>query len=217
MARKPRLEFCDEEEYLLNLIKYIHNNPVRAKLTEDADGYPWSSHRLFLKPKTKGIVETHIALGHFSEDIGQGMRLYRRFMGEEGISKRELEKTFDQRILGDDEFVARILDKEQEKVLPRKRKHEFGLEGIARGIEDVCGISGEELLCKGRRPESVQARSLFCSIAKGYGYKGVEIGRFLGRDPGAISKYLRHGEKLEGKMEKVVSALKKQANFNIQA
>jgi hypothetical protein len=131
------------------------------------------------------------------------------FMGEEGISKRELEKTFDQRILGDDEFVGRILDKEQEKILPRKRQHEFGLEEIVAGIQDVCGIGGEELVRKGRRPESVQARSLFCSIAKGYGYKGVEIGRFMGRDPGAVSKYLRHGEKLKGKMEKVVSALKK--------
>jgi len=41
---------CNKEEYLLNLIKYVHNNPVRSKLVKDADEYPWSSHRLFLKP-----------------------------------------------------------------------------------------------------------------------------------------------------------------------
>jgi REP element-mobilizing transposase RayT len=118
---------CDREEYLLNLIKYVHNNPVRARLAKDADGYPWSSHRLFLKPRTKGIVDTIPALRHFSEDWEQAVRIYRKFMGEEGLSKRELERTFDQRILGDDEFVGRILDNEQGMILPAKRQHEFGL------------------------------------------------------------------------------------------
>jgi len=46
---------CNREEYLLNLIRYIHNNPVRAGLAEQADKYHWSSHKLFLKPKTKGL------------------------------------------------------------------------------------------------------------------------------------------------------------------
>jgi putative transposase len=207
---------CDKEEYLLNLIKYIHHNPVRARLTEDADGYPWSSHRLFLKPKIKGIVDTHIALRLFSEDLGQAVRIYRGFMGGEGISRKELEKTVDQRILGNDKFVGKILDKAREGILPRKRQYEFGLEELAGGIQEVCGISREELKRKGRTSESLKARSMFCMIAKDYGYKGGEIGKFLGRDPGAVTKYLRGSEKSEEERKKVVSILENKAIFNIQ-
>jgi putative transposase len=207
---------CHKEEYLLNLIKYIHNNPVRARLAADADGYPWSSHRLFLKPTTKGIVDTPIALGHFSEDVSQGAKLYRRFMGEEGISKGELEKTVDQRILGNDKFVGEILDKAQEGILPGKRQFEFGLEEIAGGIQVVCEISREELKRKGRTSASLKARSMFCMIAKEYGYKGGEIGKFLGRDPGSVTKYLRGSEKSEEERRKVVSILGNRAIFNIQ-
>ena len=39
---------CDEDNYLLALIRYIHLNPVRAKLVatlEQLDRYRWSGHR----------------------------------------------------------------------------------------------------------------------------------------------------------------------------
>ena len=199
---------CNKEEYLLNLIKYIHNNPVRAGLVERADEYPWSSHELFLKPEKKGIADTHIALGFFAGDSEKAARAYREFMGEEGISKKDLEKTVDQRILGGDEFIARILEKEQEPARV-KRQREFSLEEIAGGIREAFKICEEELLGKSRNLESVQARSLFCFLAKEYGYKGIEIAGFLGRDPGGVTKYLHRGEKLQERIDEVLSILKK--------
>jgi predicted transcriptional regulator len=50
---------------------------------------------------------------------------------------------------------------------------------------------------------------LFCLLAKEYGYKGVEVADFLGRDPGAVTKYLQHGAQFGEEMEKAVSILKK--------
>src|SRR4030042_3097103 len=35
---------CDKDSYLLNLVRYIHNNPVRAGLVKDAGAYEWSSY-----------------------------------------------------------------------------------------------------------------------------------------------------------------------------
>ncbi len=35
---------CDRDAYLLLLVKYIHMNPVRAKIVEDISKYQWSSH-----------------------------------------------------------------------------------------------------------------------------------------------------------------------------
>jgi hypothetical protein len=135
---------------------------------------------------------------------------------EEGISKRELEKTVDQRILGDDEFVGKVLDKGQEKILPGKRQHEFKLEEIAGGIQEVCGIGGEELRGKGRSPETMRARCLFSLIAREYGYKGVDIGKFLRRESGSITKYSNRREELEETLKRVLSVLDGRDRFKIQ-
>ncbi len=200
---------CDREEYLLNLIKYVHNNPVRSNLVEDADEYPWSSHRFFIKPRTTGIADVQIALRLFGEDLGRAEKAYREFMGQEGISKKELEKTVDQRILGDEEFAGRVLESEQEKVFPRKRKHAFSLEEISGGIFEALGIRAEELKGKGRSPETKKARSVFSLIAGNYDYKGVDIAKFLGRDPASITKYSYHREDLEEWLKRVLFLLEK--------
>ena len=42
---------CEEDPYLLELIRYIHLNPLRAKLVEDLkelDKYPWTGHSAIL-------------------------------------------------------------------------------------------------------------------------------------------------------------------------
>jgi len=40
-----RVILCDADAYLLELVRYIHLNPVRAGLVEAPDGYSWSGHR----------------------------------------------------------------------------------------------------------------------------------------------------------------------------
>lgn len=42
---------CEEESYLLELVRYIHLNPLRAKLIagiDNLDSYPWSSHAVLM-------------------------------------------------------------------------------------------------------------------------------------------------------------------------
>jgi putative transposase len=38
----------EEEAYLFQLIRYVHNNPVRAKVADSAKRSKWSSHRAYL-------------------------------------------------------------------------------------------------------------------------------------------------------------------------
>ena len=50
---------CDREAYLLGLLKYIHENPVRARIAETVDAYPWSSHPTYAgKSYPLGLVAT---------------------------------------------------------------------------------------------------------------------------------------------------------------
>jgi REP element-mobilizing transposase RayT len=50
---------CEEDPYLLELIRYIHLNPLRAKLVEDLkalDKYPWSGHSAILGSRKNPLI-----------------------------------------------------------------------------------------------------------------------------------------------------------------
>jgi len=46
--RRHRAILIDADSYLLELIRYIHLNPVRARIVTDPADYPWSGHRAYL-------------------------------------------------------------------------------------------------------------------------------------------------------------------------
>ena len=50
---------CEEDSYLLELIRYIHLNPLRAKLVKDLkelDKYPWTGHSAILGKRENSLV-----------------------------------------------------------------------------------------------------------------------------------------------------------------
>lgn len=50
----------EDDRYILECLEYIHNNPVRAKLTERSELYPWSSYSYYYNLKNTefdGIIE----------------------------------------------------------------------------------------------------------------------------------------------------------------
>ena len=49
---------CQEDTYLLELVRYIHLNPLRAKLVIDMDAlgkYPFSGHGVIMDKKTRSM------------------------------------------------------------------------------------------------------------------------------------------------------------------
>ena len=196
---------CDKNSYLLSLVKYLHNNPVRAGVVRQPEEYQWSSHREYLGMNKKGLVDTELVLGMFSEDLKRGRRLYREYMGkEEKISKEEFYRTVDQRVLGDETFVERVREKVENRPLTGKRRHGVSLGEIARGTEEVSGIRLSELRGKGKDSGVMGGRKLFSLAGREYGYKGKEIAEFLGKDPAAVTGYLIRSQDLRAKMERLI-------------
>ncbi len=70
---------CDKDEYLLQLVRYIHRNPVRAKIGEL--DYWFSSHNDYLK-LDDSTCDVYEALSIFSSDKSSALRQYRAFMNE---------------------------------------------------------------------------------------------------------------------------------------
>ena len=71
---------CEEDAYLLELIRYIHLNPLRAGLVKDLaalDSYPWSGHAVIMK---KGVMEAQAVdevLAYFGKRNSEVRKKYR--------------------------------------------------------------------------------------------------------------------------------------------
>src|SRR4030066_1012604 len=75
---------CEEDPYLLELVRYIHLNPLRAgivKSMEELDRYPWCGHGALTGRRKNDWQETEYVLKQFREGRRKAIRGYRKFMG----------------------------------------------------------------------------------------------------------------------------------------
>jgi len=205
---------CDKDAYLLSLIKYIHLNPVRAKTANAAGQYRWSSYRSYCKLPKNDIVDTDTVLRMFSEDKSRARKLFVAYI-DDGVEvkKEDIYRTVSQRILGEEKFLDKVMEKIDERFENKRKRHEFSLKEIAETTGKVMGITIDQLkdVSKGRK--ILAARKLASLVAKEYGYKGLEISAYLQKDPSVISRYLKD-KNLELDMKRVIGML---SNCNKQA
>ena len=83
---KPIL--CQSQTYLTKLVRYIHLNPVRARMVESPEQYPYSSHRAYLGTEPSGITDVDPVLRHFGKKREQAVKHYIEFMGAPGGRRR---------------------------------------------------------------------------------------------------------------------------------
>ena len=61
-------EPVETDEYFLTVLRYIHQNPVNAGLTETVDEYQWSSYNEYINPKQIQLTDTNVALEMIGKD-----------------------------------------------------------------------------------------------------------------------------------------------------
>jgi len=59
-------EPIDDDSYFLTVLRYIHNNPVKAGLSKSADNYRWSSYNEYIK--SGNLVDVEFVLGMMNRD-----------------------------------------------------------------------------------------------------------------------------------------------------
>ena len=127
----------DSEMYMLELTRYIHLNPSRAKLVIRPEKYMWSSYRVYLGKDVDHLVSTSWA----KERFGRRWRSSYRDFVEQGMAGKDpfdnLKVGF---ILGSDIFVDKIKSmlkgKQADKEIP-VAKELIGLK-LNRVIEETC-------------------------------------------------------------------------------
>ena len=107
----------DVDEYLLELSRYIHLNPVRAGIVERPESYPYSSYRSFISKSGEEIVKRELIWGMISND-GSGASSYRGFV-ERGLKdgvENPLAGIYAGAILGRKSFILEAVDKLKEGI-----------------------------------------------------------------------------------------------------
>lgn len=130
---------CDKDEYLLRLVRYIHFNPVRAKMVRKVGEYPYSSHQNYAETRVSEVIEPVRVL-----DGVRGRAGYRRFV-EEGLKeghREEYSRVEDQRFLGARGFGEKLKRRAEEEEIPRRKK---ALRVVFRSVARGVGVEPEVL------------------------------------------------------------------------
>src|SRR5215471_11089303 len=72
----------EEDRYALALVRYIHENPVRAGVVERPEQYEWSSDRFYRKGKGPEWLDSDRVLRMLGRGRSAAVREYRRLMRE---------------------------------------------------------------------------------------------------------------------------------------
>ena len=101
----------EADNYLLQLLRYIHRNPLRAGIVKELKSYEWSSHGGYLSKARKwDWLHKDFVLSLLSEHKNQQRRRYKEFMAQDVPA--EFSQVFDKKklpsILGSEEFIDQI-------------------------------------------------------------------------------------------------------------
>jgi REP element-mobilizing transposase RayT len=151
----------DENEYLLELIRYIHLNPVRAGMVNDLSSYQWSSHPAYCGQQPVPWLTTDWMLSQFSKKEREARQRYRAFVAE-GLSEKHRPEFHgvsgsDSRILGDDSFADRVLRDVEERPL------KLSLDQLIEAVNTVYGFSAGDFA--GRTRQASEARGVAAWVA----------------------------------------------------
>lgn len=97
----------EEDDYLLELVRYIHRNPVRAGIVATVEQYPWSSHHSYLSSEKSNYIHKEFIIKMLSTDPKRSYNAYLEFMSKEDSEEISTfyEKNKLPAILGNIEFI----------------------------------------------------------------------------------------------------------------
>jgi hypothetical protein len=183
---------CENDPYFLELVRYIHLNPIRAGITEDLgklDSFPYCGHSFVMGKCTcdwqdvKTVLQTfdtktRSARQRYREFVAQGIDqgkrtdligggLIRSLGGWEEVKKLQNEQApmkGDERILGDSDFVHQILAEAEEQIKRQYHLKSLGIDidMIAERVSEIVGLNVDEVWSAGKHRKIVQARSILC-------------------------------------------------------
>ncbi|HEY8500916.1 MAG TPA: transposase [Clostridia bacterium] len=141
-------EVVENERYFLTVLRYIHQNPIKAGITKDMEQYPWSSYSEYTG--VANITDVDFALGIFSADRVKAIELFKKHTEEESkdqcLEVRETIRVSDEEVIAQMKQLG-IQTISQLQTLEKKKRNEIiriikRIEGVSiRQMARITGIS----------------------------------------------------------------------------
>jgi hypothetical protein len=208
----------DGNSYLLQLVRYIHRNPIRSNLTENMDNYKWSSHVGYISSAQKwNWLHKEFILSIISPDPVDQINAYKRFVRLDDSEKilQVFESPRRPPFLGGKQFLGWIketfFEKKREKEVPES-VHLAPDISLIKTVVCVYYKIQESVLQRGRRGVSNEPRDVAIYLTRllrkeGLREIGIEFG--LGNYSSVSSAVDRvkslmvNNKKLKAKVDKV--------------
>ena len=183
---------CQEETYLMELVRYIHLNPFRGGIVteyDQLDRYLYCGHGVVLGKQNQSWQDSDYILSIFSKTIAAARNRYMAFV-QKGIDlgrrpdlvggglvrsaggwtavlemrQAGFKQKADERILGDGDFVSDVLRQADEHFERKYQIKQSGtdLNAVIRRAASLFDVEPEELLGIRRSEKATSARSLAC-------------------------------------------------------
>ena len=190
---RPKVLLIDKDSYALELSRYIHLNPVKARIVARPEAYGWSSYvYYFRKLSQPPFLETSFLLGQFGKSENAARKEMRKFVeaGRTGKLPNPFRDQKSRAILGSEDFVHWV----QNKYL-RNRKKDRELPGLRElkrlDIDEIRKLVEHSIMS-----DSKLARKVTVYLCRKYSERSLEeIGEFFGGvTVSAISQIVRRLE-----------------------
>lgn len=218
-AGRPRTVLVERDPYLLELVRYVHNNPVRAGVVRAARSSDWTSHRAYVgRADAPPWLRVGKVLASFGRERVRAASRFEAFVDEgRGEPRRpELSGVGDAResaavrvqlgdghrlsdgILGRPAFVDEVLAEVKARAalsdrLPDRRAGAVARPSVREVIEaalEACGLEPHELENRPRALAVTHAKRLaIWTWVHEYEGRQIEIARALGMGTGSVSHH----------------------------
>jgi hypothetical protein len=185
--RRHRAILVDTDDYLLQLLYYIHMNPVTADLVQDPAQYRWSSYKAYLGLANTPWLTTDFALSVFADDLTKARRLLREFIPsveaaneQPVVSERPTDSP--RPLSPPNTHSASTPDAERAK--PR-----IDLDTLIDQVAARYGVTRQDLESRSKQRSLTEARAEIARQAQDMGIATItDVARRFGRSTAAVSR-----------------------------
>ena len=206
----------EEEGHFLQVSRYIHLNPVRARLVERPEQWPWGSCPGYVRAARQlDWICYDRVLGEFGRQGSQARRAYGRFLraGMDQPPPSPFQSAVGGLIVGSSAFVDRIRrlldDRPEEPELPQLKqvRRRVELSAIIAAVADSFGV--DPARCSAGRRSDGAARAVAAYLARrSFGHPAGQTARALGyRDHSGVGRAVRRIEQSTPQLKDTVRQL----------
>ena len=203
----------EKDRYAFSLLRYIHENPVKAGVTARPADHAWSSDRHYRHGKGPEWLDVDRLLAVLGRRRSAAIRAYRRLMREELTEPYEKLASWGQAVKGDEGFADRAFRAVGEFPVVRR---DLTVEAVAREVARREGIELAQMVSRGQGRPGSRGRAITAWAGREVG--GISITRTakyfrrdtstMARSVGRFEAQMRDDRKMRASSDRLVQELR---------